>query len=136
MSINIDRALGIHAQALLLRGRRTEVLAANLANADTPNYKARDIDFTATLNEIRSSSKSGESLRMGVTHAKHMSPHAPSGPAFELLYRIPQQPSVDGNTVDAKREHAEFMKNAVQYQASLSFLGGRLRTMLTAIRVE
>ena len=135
MPINIDRALGIHAQALLLRGRRTEVLAANLANADTPNYKARDIDFAATLNEIRNNS-GGESPRVGVTHAKHMSPHAPSGPAFELLYRTPQQPSIDGNTVDAQREHAEFMKNAVQYQASLSFLGGRLRTLLTAIRGE
>ncbi len=135
MSINIDRALGIHAQALLLRGRRAEVLAANLANADTPNYKARDIDFAATLNEIRSNS-GGESLRVSVTHANHMSPHASSGPAFELLYRIPQQPSMDGNTVDAQREHAEFMKNAVQYQASLSFLGGRLRTLLTAIRGE
>ena len=135
MPINIDRALGIHAQALQLRGRRTEVLAANLANADTPNYKARDLDFAATLNEIRSN-RGGESLRVGVTHAKHMSPHAPSGPAFELLYRIPQQPSMDGNTVDAQREHAEFMQNAVQYQASLSFLGGRLRTLLAAIRGE
>lgn len=135
MPINIDRALGIHAQALQLRGRRTEVLAANLANADTPNYKARDIDFAATLNEVRSN-RGGESLRVGVTHAQHMSPHAPSGPAFELLYRIPQQPSMDGNTVDAQREHAEFMQNAVQYQASLSFLGGRLRTLLAAIRGE
>ena len=135
MPINIDRALGIHAQALLLRGRRAEVLAANLANADTPNYKARDIDFAATLNEIRSN-RGGESVRVSVTHANHMPLHAPSGPAFELLYRIPQQPSMDGNTVDAQREHAGFMQNAVQYQASLSFLGGRLRTLLTAIRGE
>lgn len=135
MPINIDRALGIHAEALLLRGRRTEVLAANLANADTPNYKARDISFVAALNSARGE-LGQRPVQVHGTHPNHISPSADSISRPELLYRVPRQPSIDGNTVDAQREHTEFMQNAVHYQASLSFLGAKLRTLLAAIRGE
>lgn len=130
MPINIDSALGIHAKALVVRGRRAEVLASNLANADTPNYKARDIDFKTALQQAQSGH-----VPLKVTHTGHIQP-AGTGLYGPLLYRVPQQPSLDGNTVDTHVEQAEFTRNAVNYQASLTFLGGKLKTLLSAIRGE
>ena len=131
MALDLDKALGIHAQALVLRARRAEVLAANLANADTPGYKARDLDFRNALARAREGAD-GAALR--VTHPRHLGGAEP--PGGELLYRLPLQPSVDGNTVDSQVEKAAFMENAVQYQATLSFLGGRFKGLLTAIKGE
>lgn len=135
MPTELDRALGISAQALPLRTRRAEVLAANLANADTPNYKARDIDFSSALAVAQKqlSSNNGGGLRL--TSANHMTLPGDAG-GVELLYRTPSQASLDGNSVDSQMEHAAFMENAVRYQASLNFLSGRIRTLLTAIRGE
>ncbi len=135
MPTELDRALGISAQALSLRTRRAEVLAANMANADTPNYKARDIDFTSALAAAQKqlSSNNGDGLRQ--TSANHMTLPGETG-GVELLYRQPSQASLDGNSVDPQMEHAAFMENAVRYQASLNFLSGRIRTLLTAIRGE
>ncbi|RMD68806.1 MAG: flagellar basal body rod protein FlgB [Gammaproteobacteria bacterium] len=124
--IDFDKALGIHAQALLLRAQRTEVLAANLANADTPRYLARDMDFQALLD------KSQRHLELSRTHEAHLSPAADSG----LLYRIPLEPAIDGNTVDPQVEKAAFLENAMRYQATLSFLDGRIKGLLSAIRGE
>lgn len=133
MPINFDSALGIHAQAMQLRSQRAEVLAQNLANADTPNYKARDIDFRAVLEQAHRANEQA-ALPASTTHANHLP--LPGATAAEplLLYRQPHQASLDGNTVETQKEHAEFMDNAVRYQASLQFLGGRLRTLLSAIR--
>jgi flagellar basal-body rod protein FlgB len=131
MSIGIDKALGIHQPALLLRSRRAGLLAENVANADTPNYKARDVDFRAELERAW-----GEGERSGVrlTHARHM-PAARVGPGgLEPLYRVPEQPSVDGNTVDTQREKAAFLDNAMRYQASLTFLGAKIQTLRTALQ--
>lgn len=128
MPLDIDSALGIHAQALQVRSRRTEVLASNLANADTPNYKAKDIDFKAALQQAQAGY-----TPLKATHAVHIQPGGGNSPG-ELLYRVPEQASLDGNTVDTHVEQAEFARNAVQYQASLTFLGGRLKTLLSAIR--
>lgn len=134
MPTEIDRALGISAQALSLRARRAEVLAANLANADTPNYKARDIDFSTALSAAqRQLSSNDGGLRL--TSPDHIPLPGDAG-SVELLYRTPPQASLDGNSVDTQTEHAAFMENAVRYQASLSFLSGRIRTLLTAIRGE
>ncbi len=134
MPTDIDRALGISAPALTLRARRAEVLATNLANADTPNYKARDIDFNAALAAAQ------KQLAAGGTHARASRPgHIPlfaGAESAELLYRTPSQSSIDGNTVDTQKENAAFMDNAVRYQASLNFLSGRIRTLLSAIRGE
>lgn len=134
MPINIDQALGIHAQALTLRSQRAQVLAANLANADTPHYQARDIDFRSALSAAQQNTAS-ETVPLETTHAAHL-PNSgqDNGAGYELKYRQPYQSGIDGNTVDSQREHAEFMQNALQYQASLTFLSGRLRTLLSAIR--
>ncbi len=130
--MNLDRALSIHAQALSLRAERAEVLATNLANSDTPGYKARDLDFNAALHQALGGQ---ETVVLRTTHPVHL---GASGFAREtvLRYRMPNQPSLDGNTVDARREHAEFLDNAIRYQVSLTFLSGRLRSLLTAIRGE
>lgn len=133
MLMGIDRALGIHAQALSLRAERAEVLAANLANSDTPGYQARDLDFNAAL--LQAVNGQGP-IVLRTTHPAHLGASRSALLKGMLRYRIPDQPSLDGNTVDARREHAEFLDNAVRYQASLTFLSGRLRTLLTAIRGE
>jgi flagellar basal-body rod protein FlgB len=130
MSLSFDKALGIHADALQLRSRRLELLASNLANADTPNYKARDIDFRAALSQAQ-----GGDVGLMRTHASHL-PMQGGGVGGEPLYRIPNQPSLDGNTVDAQLEQAAFSENAVQYQASLDFLNSRFRGLRTALKGE
>ncbi len=130
MPNHLDNVLGIHAAALNLRAQRAELLAGNLANADTPNYKARDIDFKALLADAQASQ---QGRGMQTTHARHLT-EAGTAAAPEALYRIPIQPSVDGNTVDAQREKAEYMQNALQYQATLHFVDGQIKTLRTAIR--
>lgn len=129
MGINFDQALKIHAQALELRSRRTEIVAANLANADTPNYKARDLDFKEAM-----ASAMGVDRPLKVTHAAHL--QTPRDTPGELLYRTPTQMSLDGNSVDAEQEKATFADNALRYQASLRFLGSRVQGLLTAIKGE
>jgi len=133
MPFNIDTALGIHPQALTLRARRAEVLAANLANSDTPGYRARDLDFRAALGGTRADQET-HSIRLAASHAGHLQADGAALLGGELLYRIPTQPSIDGNTVDPQIEYAAFAENALRYQASLTFLGGRIKTLLTAIR--
>jgi flagellar basal-body rod protein FlgB len=118
MSLNIDAAFGIHAQALMLRSRRAEVLAANLANGETPNYKARDINFKAAL-ETATGVSGGDSLSLATDDPRHIPIGASGGLGDQLLYRVPIQPSIDGNTVDAQVEKAEFSQNALQYMTGL-----------------
>lgn len=133
MPFNIDAALGIHPQALSLRSRRAELLAANIANADTPNYKARDIDFRAMLVAAQGTDRA-PAVRLAATRAAHLQGEATAAAGGELQYRVPHQPSIDGNTVDPQAEYAQFAQNAVHYQASLTFLSSRIRSLLTAIR--
>lgn len=133
MPMDLDSALGLHADALSLRARRAELLAANLAHADTPGYRARDLDFRAALAEA---SEGRAVPALATTHPRHLGAAAGAADRAEVLYRHPHQAAVDGNTVDTQREHAEFMQNALQYQASLTFLSARIRGLLTAIRGE
>ncbi len=136
MSLNLDKAFGIHALALGLRSRRAEVLAANLANADTPNFKARDVDFKNLLQRAQGPADTSPTV-LRVTHQQHLSGAQPAQPAgAALLYRVPAQLSVDGNTVDTPVEKAEFTRNAMQYMTSLQFLNGRITGLLRAIRGE
>jgi len=130
MAINFDNALGIHSQALTLREKRSEVLASNLANADTPGYKARDLDFQAVLKKSMPLSN-----RMEKTQQGHVSPNDRLLGAT-MMYRNPQQASIDGNTVESHIEHAKYSENAVQYQASLNFINGRFSGLMSAIRGE
>lgn len=134
MAINFDSALGIHADALRIRSQRAELLATNMANADTPNYKARDIDFRAAL----SAATGGQPSQLKTTHPGHVNMHGSSVNNLmpPVQYRIAMQDSLDGNTVDEQVEQAQFMQNAIQYQASLEFLGGKFTSITKALRGE
>ncbi|MFK8053610.1 MAG: flagellar basal body rod protein FlgB [Woeseiaceae bacterium] len=120
-----------HAKALQLRAQRNEVLASNLANADTPNYKARDIDFASTLANER-----GGQLAMARTSDKHIAGAGETtlGQSQNIAYRIPTQPAVDGNTVETDIEQAAYAENVVGYQASLSFVNQKIRGLQVAIK--
>lgn len=134
MAINFDKALGIHEQALMLRSQRNNILATNIANADTPNYKARDIDFSAAMSSLQAGATKPVSLQatqaghVGVNESTILSPLE-----AQLQYRLPQQPSLDGNTVETHIEEAAYADNAVRYQASLQFLGGKFATLKSVI---
>jgi len=131
MSISFDSALGIHESALRLRGQRAGILANNLANIDTPNYKARDLDFKQLLNQQTSG---GNTFAAQMTNERHMPADSMFGEDADLLYRTPQQPSIDGNTVEDQIEHAEYMKNSLAFQASFQFLNSKFQGLKTAIR--
>ena len=134
MSLSFDNAVGVHPAALKLRGERHQTLSENLANADTPNYKARDMDFASALEQAQRGQGGG--LQMAATHANHL-PGQSQGPnSAEALYRVPHSPSLDGNTVETQVEQAKFAENTVQYRASLDFLGGRISSLVGAIRGE
>jgi flagellar basal-body rod protein FlgB len=128
---NLNSYLGIHPAGLKVSAQRTELLARNLANADTPNYKSRDIDFRSAL--AQAGSKDAP-VSMTATNARHIAiGSVAEGGQPQLKYRVPLAPSLDGNTVDAQLEQAAFSENAVRYQASLTFLGAKFRSLMTAI---
>jgi flagellar basal-body rod protein FlgB len=134
MPINFDSAIGIHADALRVRSQRAELLASNMANADTPNYKAKDIDFKETLKNAMAGSSPNQ---MNTTNTKHYSTNPESnGLLGPIQYRVATQDSLDGNSVDEEVEQAQFMQNAVQYQASLQFLGGKFSSITRALKGE
>jgi len=136
VALNFDQLLGVHAQALDVRAKRTEILARNLANADTPGYRARDLDFRAALAE-QGTAAAGVTLR--ATQARHVGGAAQpssideSASSTALKYRTPLAPALDGNTVDAQIEQAAFAENAVRYQATINFLSSKFRGLMTAL---
>ena len=132
MTASLDKAFGIHARAVVTRAHRAEILAANLVNADTPNYKARDFDFASALGEA----KAAMSVQMKTTHKAHMSSATGVGAEAAVQYRVPLHASLDGNTVDAQVEQAEFADNALRYTTSLSFLDGKIKGLIRALREE
>jgi flagellar basal-body rod protein FlgB len=113
----LDQQLGIHADALRLRARRMDIIASNIANAATPGYKARDLDFGAALARAGAS---GGNTQAAVNDA--------------LRYRVPVQTSLDGNSVELATEQTAFAENAVNYRATLSFLTGRIQTLMAALK--
>ncbi len=131
MRFDLDKLVRVHEQALYLRARRTEILAANLANADTPNYKARDLDFRAVMRQMAGA---GGAARMRLTQPRHILPGGHDARSAEPLYRQPLQPALDGNTVDTQVEKAKFAENALRYQATLRFLGGKFKKLIEAIK--
>ncbi len=134
MVSKLDNALFFQQQALNLRAQRQQILAANIANADTPNFKARDFDFsTALKNAI--GANGGAALTMAATDAGHLQPSGGKG-AAPLLYRKETQSSVDGNTVNMDVERAQFAENAVHYEAGLAFLTHQIKTLMTAIQSQ
>lgn len=133
MTINFNKAFGIHEQALDVQSRRSAVLANNIANADTPGFKARDIDFRQALQNAMHANQSPGLARTDARHFNGNSRYL----STEQQYRVPMQPDTgDGNTVDANVEQAAFAQNAIQYQTSLTFLNSKIRGLLTAIRGE
>jgi len=117
-----DNIFGIHETALLLHGQRLSVLANNLANADTPGYKARDIDFT----EVLAGADQHTGLAVSLTDPGHIAAGAGEFAPGELKYRNPYQASLDGNTVEMPVEQAAFSENNVRYQASLTFVNNQI----------
>lgn len=130
----LDNAFRFHQEALSLLSRRQNVLASNIANADTPGYLSRDIDFSKQLQHALDNTefKSGP-VALATTSSAHISATAPAVHHGELLYRIPDQPGADGNTVDMDRERVNFADNNVKYQSGLTFLGGEIKKMMSVI---
>lgn len=133
MSINFENALGIREHAMRLRADRANVLSSNLANIDTPNYKARDIDFQAAL---KSRMNQGSPSRIHATHSGHISNSQIVGGDIEKKYRVPSQPSIDGNSVEEHVEHAEFMKNNLDFQVAFTLLNSGFKGLSKALRGE
>ena len=130
----LDDMLNFHTQALRIRDQRQQVLASNIANADTPNYKARDLDFkTALQGALLGSSAAG-----GTTLATDSPGHLAGKPGLAaeagLLYRTPAQGSVDGNTVDLDAERAAFADNAIHYEFNLTRLTQQIKGVMAAIQ--
>jgi flagellar basal-body rod protein FlgB len=138
VAFDLDSYLGVHAKALGLRELRTELLARNLANADTPGYKARDLDFRAALTSAEGTAHAGtlQATQPGHLGSTGSAALAPGSTEAFLKYRTPLAPSLDGNTVDAQLEQAAFADNAVRYQATLSFVSSKFRSLMTAITGE
>ncbi|HEX4152481.1 MAG TPA: flagellar basal body rod protein FlgB [Steroidobacteraceae bacterium] len=124
-----ESIFGIHEQALLLQGQRMGVLAANLANADTPGFKARDIDFSAVLSQQQDATV----MPLETTQAGHISLSTAESPSADLKYRNPYQASLDGNTVEMPVEQSAFSESNVRAQASLMFINSTISDMQLAI---
>lgn len=122
-------AISLHEQALTFRALRNQVLSSNIANADTPNYKARDLDFATAMKTARH-----VPLELTRTSDLHKRTAGQSSIGTQTLYRVPQQPTLDGNTVEMDVEQAAFAENALHYRASLAFLDGQIRGLRYAIR--
>lgn len=120
--------------AVNLRQQRQEVLASNIANADTPNYKARDFDFGSALGDAMGQSMRLPDTPLALTSPRHIPGRAASTDSADLLYRQPQQPSLDGNTVDMNTERVQFADNTLRYQSDLTLISQRIKTMLAAVQ--
>lgn len=135
MAISIDNAFGIHENAMHMQGRRAQLLSQNLANSDTPGYKARDIDFKEAL---KSAANGNLKQPLAATQSGHIQPKGflMGGIGAEELYRQPMQPSLDGNSVEPHVEMSEFTENSMRYLMTLRIMSGRINKMLSAFRGE
>jgi len=129
--INFDKILGNHERAFMIQSRRSSVLASNIVNSDTPGYKAQDIDFRSVLKKSQ-----GDLMTMQTTRPGHIQSAGSQPMGIDLKYRVPTQPSLDGNTVDLNAEKAAYAENAVRYQASLRFLTGKFKGIKNALKEE
>ena len=127
-----EKLFGLHATALQLRSQRMMMLASNIANAATPNYKARDLDFSSTLKAAMAGRQGGD-LPLAQTSSAHLSGSGAGAPV-RLMYRVPSQASVDGNTVDMDIERGQFSENAVQYEAGLTFITHQIKLLNAALQ--
>jgi len=128
MAINLNNIFGVHTDALVLRGKRAELIASNIANADTPGYKAKGMDF----NKLLAQATQNQNMGMTRTNAKHIDLRMELNNNSE--FRTPNQPDTgDGNTVDVQVERNLYLENSLEYQASLQFINGRIKGLRKAI---
>ncbi|MBX8618312.1 flagellar basal body rod protein FlgB [Pseudomonas cichorii] len=135
MSISFDKALGIHEKALNFRAQRAEVLANNISNADTPNFKARDLDFSSVLAAENEKAQNGR-FTLNMTNNRHIEAEGMGNGDGTLMYRTPSQPSLDQNTVDSQVEQASYTDNAMGFQASFTLLNSKFKGLISALRGE
>lgn len=133
MANRIDDALRFHEAALSIRGQRQQLLASNIANADTPNFKARDIDFSAAMSQAINRTENQVAGALTKTSGAHLDSLGNTNEA-SLMYRTTIQGNVDGNTVDMDVERNQFTDNALRYEASLTILGMQIKNLLSAIQ--
>ncbi|MBQ9274058.1 MAG: flagellar basal body rod protein FlgB [Succinivibrio sp.] len=138
MAISFDSVFGVHQHTMLVRNNRAEVLAGNLANADTPGYKARDLDFKLALKEQASLHEIKTGPEMVTTSKYHMDASAlQDDPELTLKYRLPYQADTgNGNTVEVNSERMKYVNNSVEYQATMSFLNNRISKLMSALRQQ
>ena len=129
MTSPLDKSFALPAAALRVHDQRARLVAENIANADTPNFKARDLDFRAALRQA------GGGGELHATNERHLQAPGTVGSA-RVQYRTPESPSLDGNTVETHAEQARFAETTVRYQAALNFLGGRIQGLIGAIKGE
>lgn len=132
MAADLDNSLRFHATALNLRATRQQLLASNIANADTPGYKARDINFATMLQDALAGRV--QPAQLARTAARHVAAPQPGEAGSVVQYRTVLQPSMDGNTVDMDVERAQFAENAIHYEANLMFINSQLKSLLAAIQ--
>lgn len=138
----IDDFLATHANSLRLRAQRTQILASNIANADTPNYKAKDLVFAEVLKDagttphMRSKKLALKGNGLKITDNRHIAGHTGNTASAPVMYRQPQSASLDGNTVDKDLEQARFAENTLRYQASLEFINSRVKGLIRTLRSE
>ncbi len=126
--------IGFQTQALMLRAERQRLLASNIANADTPNYQAKDMDFGKALRSVASATTGGSAALPQGTHARHLSVSTAGMADSTRQAALQSQTAVDSNGVDMDRERASFVDNALKYEATLRFINGSVRTTLDAMR--
>ena len=134
MMTQLDNMLNFHAQALKVREQRQQVLASNIANADTPNYKARDLDFKTTLQGALKGTAASGGVAMATTAPGHLKGNPGMTANANLQYRNPAQGNIDGNTVDMDAERAAFAENTIHYEFNLTRLGQQIKGLLAAIK--
>lgn len=133
MASGFDNLLGFHEHALNIQANRTQLIGANLANADTPGYKARDLDFKMAMQNAEQGMLGAGPLKM--TRVAHIQPEGYAA-GQEIMYRMPTQASLDGNSVETHVEMAQFTENSIRYLTSLRIVSGRLNKLISAFRGE
>jgi flagellar basal-body rod protein FlgB len=128
---DFDKAIGFHAQALNVRSKRTEIIANNLANVDTPGYKARDLDFKEAMQRFK-----GEQIDLSGESEGHISAKRDPFGLMSMKFRPSIETSLDGNNVDKDMETAAFSKNVFDYQTSLTYLNGSISALRKSIKGE
>ncbi len=136
MAISFDKVFGVHQHTMRIRNDRAETIAGNLANADTPGYKARDIDFNTALVQQAGLKLDEDLPAMSKTSARHMDlSDLPQDPELILKYRLPYQADTgNGNTVEVNSERMNYLSNNIEYQATMRFLNGRISKLMSALR--